>query len=143
GVERRWCERVALNVAVSKQDRTWLQRLAPGARVAVIPNGVDPDEFRSDNEAGSGVAFVGGTTPFPNRDALEFFCDRILPSIRTLMSDVPVRWIGRATSEERQHYRDRFGIELTGYVDDVRPMMRRAACHIVPLRTGGGTRLKI
>jgi len=143
GVERRWCEGVSLNVAVSEQDRSLLQRLAPGLRVTVIPNGVDPDEFRCDGQAGSGVAYVGGTTPFPNRDALEFFCDRILPSMRTLMSDVTVRWIGRATSEEQQHYRDRFGIELTGYVDDVKPLMRQAACHIAPLRTGGGTRLKI
>jgi len=143
GVERRWCEGVSLNVAVSEQDRSLLQRLAPGSRVRVIPNGVDMDEFRCDGQAGSGVAYVGGTTPFPNRDALEFFCDRILPSMRTLMSDVTVRWIGRATSEEQQHYRDRFGIELTGYVDDVKPLMRLAACHIVPLRTGGGTRLKI
>jgi len=120
-----------------------LQRLAPGSRVAVMPNGVDPQEFRTDGQAGSGLAYVGGTTPFPNRDALEFFCDRILPAIRTLTSDVPVRWIGRATDEEQQLYRDRFGIELTGYVEDVRPLMRQAACHIVPLRTGGGTRLKI
>ena len=45
------------------------------------------------------------------------------------------------TSSER--YRDRFGVELTGYVEDVRPLMRQAACHIVPLRSGGGTRLKI
>ena len=143
GVERRWCEQVALNVAVSKHDRACLQRLAPGSRVAVMPNGVDPQEFRTDGQAGSGLAYVGGTTPFPNRDALEFFCDRILPAIRTLTSDVPVRWIGRATDEEQQLYRDRFGIELTGYVEDVRPLMRQAACHIVPLRTGGGTRLKI
>jgi glycosyltransferase involved in cell wall biosynthesis len=142
-VERRWCERVALNVAMSMHDRRLLHRLAPGSRVAVVPNGVDPEEFRSDGQSGSGVAYVGGTTPFPNRDALEFFCDRILPSVRTLVGDVPVRWIGRASPEEQRHYRDRFGIELTGYVEDVRPLMRQAACHIVPLRTGGGTRLKI
>jgi polysaccharide biosynthesis protein PslH len=142
-VERRWCERVALNVTVSNHDRMLLQRIAPGSRVTVVPNGVDPDEFRSDGHNGTGVAYVGGTTPFPNRDALEFFCDRILPSVRTLIGDLPVRWIGRAAPEEQQHYRDRFGIELTGYMEDVRPMMRQAACHIVPLRTGGGTRLKI
>jgi len=142
-VERRWCERVALNVAVSQYDRTVLQRIAPGSRVTVVPNGVDPDEFRCDGHDGAGVAYVGGTTPFPNRDALEFFCDRILPSVKALIGDLPVRWIGRAAPEEQQHYRDRFGIELTGYVEDVRPMMRQAACHIVPLRTGGGTRLKI
>ncbi len=142
-VERRWGERLALNVAVSNGDRTRLQRIAPRSRVAVVPNGVDADEFYPDGQDGSGIAYVGGTSPFPNRDALEFFSDRILPAVRTLVGDVPVRWIGRAAREEQQHYRDRFGIELTGYVKDVRPMMREAACHIVPLRTGGGTRLKI
>lgn len=142
-VERRWCERIALNVAVSQHDRSLLQRIAPGSLVTVVPNGVDADEFRFDGQVGLGIAYVGGTTPFPNRDALAFFCDRILPSVRTLVGNVPVRWIGRASPEEQQHYRDRFGIELTGYVEDVRPMMRQAACHIVPLRTGGGTRLKI
>jgi glycosyltransferase involved in cell wall biosynthesis len=142
-VERHWCGRVALNVAVSKHDATLLQRTAPGCRVSVVPNGVDAEEFHPDGEAGSGVAYVGGTTPFPNRDALEFFCDQILPSVRTLVGDISVRWIGRASPEEQQEYRDRFGIELTGYVEDVRPLMRQAACHIVPLRTGGGTRLKI
>ena len=143
-VERRSCGRVALNVAVSSRDRELLRQIAPASRIAVVPNGVDPDEFNSDGQAGSGLAYVGGTTPFPNRDALEFFCDRILPHVRTLTAeDVRVRWIGRASGEERRQYRDRFGVELTGYVPDVRPFMREAACHIVPLRTGGGTRLKI
>ena len=143
-VERRSCARVALNVAVSNQDRELLRHIAPASRIAVVPNGVDPDEFSADGGPGSGLAYVGGTTPFPNRDALEFFCDRILPHVRTLMAeDVRVRWIGRASAEEQQQYRDRFGIELTGYVPDVRPFMREAACHIVPLRAGGGTRLKI
>ena len=143
-VERHSCGRVALNVAVSSRDREQLRQIAPAARIAVVPNGVDPDEFSSDGQAGSGLAYVGGTTPFPNRDALEFFCDQILPHVRTLTAeDVRVRWIGRASGEERQQYRDRFGVDLTGYVPDVRPFMREAACHIVPLRTGGGTRLKI
>jgi len=113
-VERCWCERLALNVAVSNQDRTRLQHIAPRSRVAVVPNGVDADEFHPDGQAGTGIAYVGGTSPFPNRDALEFFSDRILPAVRTVVGDVPVRWIGRAAREEQQHYRDRFGIELTG-----------------------------
>jgi glycosyltransferase involved in cell wall biosynthesis len=142
-VERRCCGRVALNVAVSEHDRRLLQTIAPASRVAVVPNGVDPDEFSPDGRIGSGIAYVGGTTPFPNRDALDFFCNRILPHTRTLVRDVPIRWIGRATPDDQRHYLDRFGVELTGYVEDVRPLMRHAACHIVPLRSGGGTRLKI
>jgi len=142
-VERRWCERLGLNITMSEADRAALTRVAPAARIAVVANGVDLEEFAPAAEGGVGVAFVGGTTPFPNLDALDYFCAEILPYLRTSVPNVPVRWIGRASPEQRRDYRDRFGVELTGYVDDVRPFMREAACHIVPLRTGGGTRLKI
>jgi len=146
-VERRWCAAVALNVAVSEHDRARLMEIAPGARVAVVPNGVDVDEFSPDaggaHTAGTGIAFVGGAQPSPNLDALEYFCAEIQPHLAAEMRDVPVCWIGRASPEQQRHYRERYGVQLTGYVDDVRPLMRAAACHIVPLRIGGGTRLKI
>lgn len=142
-VERQWCARVALNVTCSERDGERVARLAPGARVAVVPNGVDTGEFHLDDAAGHGVAFVGGTNPFPNLDALHFFAADVLPHLRAAGREVPVTWIGRASPEQRSDYRARYGIELTGYVADVRPMLRDAACHIVPLRVGGGTRLKI
>lgn len=142
-IEQHWCARVALNIAVSEQDALVLRRLVPTARIAVVPNGVDVEEFRPDGCVGSGVAHIGGTNTFPNLDALEFFCEQIQPHLRGSSSDIPVRWIGRASPEQQRSYRARFGVELTGYVEDVRPLMRTAACHIVPLRVGGGTRLKI
>jgi glycosyltransferase involved in cell wall biosynthesis len=141
--ERQGSAQVALNVAVSAQDRTLLARIAPASRVTVISNGVDVEEFQPDDMRGTGVAFVGGTNWFPNLDALDFFCDQILPHLRAAGATVPVRWVGSASPEQRRHYRARHGVEVTGYVDDVRPYMREAACHIVPLRAGGGTRLKI
>lgn len=142
-VERRWCERVALNVAVSEQDRALLERIAPGARVAVVPNGVDTDEFHPDDTGGSGLAYVGGIHWLPNLDALEFFGGEILPHLRAVTAPVRARWIGSATAEQQRSYRERYGVEVTGYVDDVRPYMRDAKVHVVPLRAGGGTRLKI
>jgi len=145
-VERRWCQRVALNVVMSEQDRTLLKRLAPASRIAVVPNGVDLEEFRPasfKSAPASGVAYVGGTTPFPNLDALDFFCQQIQPHLQAASGDAPARWIGRASRAQQRHYRERYGVELTGYVEDVRPFMRDAAGHIVPLRVGGGTRLKI
>lgn len=142
-VERTWCERVALNVAMSEPDRTLLKRAAPASRIAVIPNGVDVEEFHPDGTPGTGVAYVGGTNTFPNLDALDFLCDQILPHLRRASADVPLRWIGRASTEQQRHYRAQFGVELIGYIEDVRPFMREAACHIAPLRAGGGTRLKI
>jgi len=141
--ERTWCARIALNVVVSERDAAALQRLVPEARVAVVPNGVDVDEFRPVPTPGAGVAYVGGTNWFPNLDALEFFCADILPRLRAAGVEAPARWIGSASDAQRTHYRQRHGVELSGYVDDVRPLMGDAACHVVPLRAGGGTRLKI
>ena len=143
GVERRHCTSLALNLTVSERDRALLTTIAPGSRAAVVPNGVDVDAFRPVRRRGTGVAYVGGTTPFPNRDALDYFCGEVLPHLRARKATGPIRWIGSATTEERRVYHERHGIELTGYVSDVRPLMGAAACHVVPLRTGGGTRLKI
>ena len=148
--ERRWCGRCRLNIVVSDADRVALHHIAPGANYAVIPNGVDLEFFRpgpgrEEGEERGGAVFVGETTWFPNRDALQYFCDEILPHMRVGGGDgvPPVRWVGRASEEARRHYRARYGVELTGYVEDVRPYVRAAACYVVPLRVGGGTRLKI
>src|SRR5207249_122671 len=120
-------------------DRASLKRIAPGARIAIVPNGVDVQEFQPDATVGRGLGFVGGLPWFPNLDALEFFGEAILPHLRASGDDIPAVWIGSASDDQRRHYRERFGVEVTGYLDDVRPSMREAAVHIVPLRAGGGT----
>jgi len=141
--EREWCERLALNVVVSDHDRALLEEIAPAARFAVVPNGVDTEEFQPSAARGHGVAHVGGLTWFPNLDALEFFGREILPHLRAVNPHVPVRWVGSASPAQQRRYGAEFGVEITGYVDDVRPFMHDAACHVVPLRAGGGTRVKI
>lgn len=145
--EEHWCPRVALNVTVSERDRDSLSQRIPDASYTVVPNGVDTEAFSpSEQERGdteSGLVFVGGCTWFPNRDALEFFATDILPIIREFRSDVRVRWVGRAEENTLSHYSQKYGIEMTGYVDDIRPYVHDAACYVVPIRVGGGTRLKI
>jgi glycosyltransferase involved in cell wall biosynthesis len=141
--ERRWCARFDLNTVVSEADRIALDRIVPGATCAVVPNGVDVEAFTPGRGRDEGIVFVGESTWFPNRDALQYFCDEILPKIRAAGGVTPVRWVGRAPDTLRREYRDRYAVELTGYVADVRPYMRDAACYVVPLRVGGGTRLKI
>jgi len=142
-VERDWVPRLALNVMVSDEDRRELQALAGDAHYCVVENGVDIDEFQPRSGATAGAAYIGGTNWFPNLDALEFFGEEILPYLRKGGFDQPVRWVGSASPEQQKEYDQRWGIELTGYVDDVRESMQEALCHIVPLRAGGGTRLKI
>ena len=141
--ERRWCPLAAVNLAVSDADRADFQRLVPGARFEVIPNGVDVEAFvPSVGGAKDGIVFVGGMSWFPNADALEFFDEEILPLVRARDEHVKVTWVGRAKPDVIARYATR-GVELTGHVDDIRPYVGGAACYVVPLRIGGGTRLKI
>lgn len=141
--ERRWCPRAAVNLAVSDADKADFERLVPDARFAVIPNGVDVDAFvPSTGGAKDGIVFVGGMSWFPNADALEYFDEEILPLVRARDEHVKVTWVGRAKPEVIARYAKR-GVALTGHVDDIRPYVGSAACYVVPLRIGGGTRLKI
>jgi glycosyltransferase involved in cell wall biosynthesis len=141
--ERRWCAAIPLNVAVSQLDREMLEKIAPGARFIVVPNGVDTHTFTAGDGPGKGIVFVGGHSWQPNRDAMDYFCLEVLPLLRAAGTDEPVTWIGRASEAVRKDYEKKYGIQLTGYVDDIRPLVRAAACYIAPLRAGGGTRLKI
>ena len=142
-LERHWVPRVALNVAVSDDDARLFRKLAPDARVEVVPNGVDVDYFRPASVPQRGCVFVGGTNWFPNREGLEWFHAAVLPELRALGVRDAVTWVGRCTDADRQRFGGPDGVELTGYVPDVRPYLDAAACVIAPLRVGGGTRLKI
>lgn len=142
--EGYWCPRVELNTAVSERDRERFLSIAPTARFEVVPNGVDTDYFqpspRGDSER---LVFVGGLSWFPNSDALRYFAAEIWPRIRQQAPQVSVSWVGRASADVRRAYHYQHGIELTGYVEDIRPHVEAAAVYIVPLRVGGGTRLKV
>jgi glycosyltransferase involved in cell wall biosynthesis len=144
--EVRWCPEAELNVVVSEEDCRLLREIAPRATYQVFPNGVDVEHYRPGGPGpADGLVFVGGTNWFPNRDALEFFRDEILPELHRRGERPAVRWIGHASPADRSRYGGD-GVTLTGYVADDRPVVRDARCFVVPLRIGrigGGTRLKI
>jgi glycosyltransferase involved in cell wall biosynthesis len=142
--EREWLPRVALNIAVSPEDEAAFRAMAPNAKVATVPNGVDVEYFTPQSDgAQTGCVFVGGTSWYPNRDALHWFAGDVMPRLRARGITPDIAWVGRATEAERREFGAIEGLRLTGYVDDIRPYVARAACYIVPLRVGGGTRLKL
>jgi glycosyltransferase involved in cell wall biosynthesis len=141
--EQRWCPRVDMNAVVSPVDEQIFERRIPDARFTLVPNGVDIEFMRPGNRETSGVVFVGSHGWLPNRDAMEYFCAQILPSIHRSHPALDVTWVGRAPESVRESYLARHNVRLTGYVDDIRPYLEAASCYIVPLRMGGGTRLKI
>jgi sugar transferase (PEP-CTERM/EpsH1 system associated) len=143
--ERRIVTAYTHCLAVSDVDAAELRRLAPRARISVIPNGVDPDEFAPSDAAPEPdrLAFTASFTYAPNVDAMTFFCREILPRIRTAVPTVQLSIVGQHPGPEVQALGRLPGVEVTGRVPDVRPYLARAAVVVVPLRMGSGTRLKI
>jgi len=143
--ERRACTAADLVVAVSEDDRARLKALAPGSRCVAIPTGVDTTYFQpsSGPKQANRLVFTGSMDWFPNEDAIRFFVDAILPRIRAAVPDVTVSVVGRNPSPDLRETAERAGVVVTGTVDDVRPYVDESAVYVVPLRAGGGTRLKI
>jgi glycosyltransferase involved in cell wall biosynthesis len=139
------CRMADLTIAVSEDDRRRLLEIAPGIRAASIPTGVNTTYFVPDghHERPHHLVFSGSMDWHPNEDAVAHFADAILPRIRQDIPDVSFSVVGRNPTARLRELAARAGISVTGTVDDVRPFIGEAAVYVVPLRAGGGTRLKI
>lgn len=145
-IERSVCPRLDLNVMTSEVDAVRLRALAPKARTTVIPNGVDVEFFQPAEPAkavAGRIAFLGPTYMYPNRDAVEFFLADAWPVIRKSYPESTLHLIGKNSNDDRARFESRPGVTCNGHVPDIRPHLAEAAVSIVPIRVGGGTRLKI
>ncbi|HJQ10594.1 MAG TPA: glycosyltransferase [Gemmatimonadaceae bacterium] len=145
-IERELCGRFDLNIMTSDTDAERLRVLAPSARTSVVPNGVDVDFFapREESSAIPGrLVFLGPTYMFPNRDAVNVFLSESWPAVREAIPTATLHIIGKNATGDKERLEANFGVTALGYVPDVRPHFAEAECSIVPLRVGGGTRLKI
>jgi glycosyltransferase involved in cell wall biosynthesis len=143
--ERHACNRSQLVVAVSPTDAERLAKIAPGARTRSIPTGVDTSFFKQNGtaEAPRHLVFSGAMDWYPNEDAILFFIADILPSIRQQIHDVTITVVGRNPSARLRAASECAGVRITGTVEDVRSFIDEGSVYVVPLRIGGGTRLKI
>jgi sugar transferase (PEP-CTERM/EpsH1 system associated) len=143
--ERRACAAFDHCLAVSDEDQRLIQALAPGVPVSVVPNGVDIDWFSpvphpvDRNE----IVFTGAMDWLPNIDGVRFFARDVLPRIREARPETSFSVVGRNPDPTLVAELQAQGAHVTGTVDDVRPYLARASLVVVPLRMGGGTRLKI
>lgn len=132
-------------IAVSEHDRSLMETWVEGAKITVVPTGVDLREYRPDFDRAPQpglVVFVGAMDWEPNVDAMEYFCQRIWPQVRTEAPEARLRIVGRNPGERVQKLASNH-VEITGRVPSVLDHLREAAVVVVPLRIGGGTRLKI
>jgi glycosyltransferase involved in cell wall biosynthesis len=133
-------------ITVSDTDRDTFARFLDSKKLTVTPTGVDVDYFKplSVEEAPNSLVFTGSMDWLPNEDAVLYFVDAIFPLIKQQCPEVSFEVVGRNPSRKLQALAEREkSMRLTGWVDDIRLFVARAAICIVPLRIGGGTRLKI
>jgi sugar transferase (PEP-CTERM/EpsH1 system associated) len=145
--EQRQCQRFDHVIAVSEADRDAFRAEYGVTRVAAIPTGVDVDFFHPSataKPASTEIVFVGSMDWMPNIDAVAWFVTDVLPLVRRQISDASLTIVGRDPTPTVRELASRVpGVAVTGTVPDVRPYLERAALVVVPLRVGGGTRLKI
>jgi len=139
------CRRADLTLSVSDADRDALQRLSPGSTLHTVPTGVDVAHFAPAEvpERAFSLVYVGSMDWYPNEDAMHYFMEEILPRIRARVPETAVTVVGRNPSARLREAAAAANVHVTGTVDDVRPHVASAALFMVPLRVGGGTRLKI
>jgi glycosyltransferase involved in cell wall biosynthesis len=151
--EGRVCREADTVIAVSETDAAHLRRLAPGARLLVLPNGVDTTAFahrqpsaRNDGRADEAptVLFTGTMDFRPNVDAMLWFAEAIWPRLHAARPGLRCLIVGKAPDARLlAAARRQDGLEVIGAVPDVRPFLAQAAVYVVPMRMGSGVRLKV
>jgi glycosyltransferase involved in cell wall biosynthesis len=142
------CRQSARVVAVSSQDAERFRSMFQAKRVSEIPTGVDvasftpPEAQRPEHKAD--LVFVGSMDWLPNIDGCNYFVREVLPLIRRQRPNCTLAIVGRSPgSGVLEMARSDPGILVSGTVPDIRPYFWGSSVSVVPLRIGGGTRLKI
>jgi len=145
--EARECRRFAHVIAVSAVDAQVIRGEYAAASVGHVPTGVDLEYFSSSRrrpQQSRELVFIGSMDWMPNDDGIRWFAQEIFGRIQERVSGARLTVVGRAPSPAIRELAARnSAIEVTGTVADVRPYLERAGVSVVPLRIGGGTRLKI
>jgi len=132
-------------IAVSDHDRSGMLSMAPECAITVVPTGVDTEKYQAARSASGNpplIVFTGSMDWEPNIDAVEYFCNEIFPLVLASFPAARFQIVGR-NPHARVRKLASASVEVTGTVPSVADYLRNATVVIVPLRIGGGTRLKI
>ena len=145
--EQNVCRRFDRVISVSPEDTDFFAREYEVKNGDHVPTGVDTEYFSrtgTQELKDANIVFTGSMDWLPNEDAIKWFIEDVFPIIRKEVAHAPLTVVGRdpfpalvqlAEQDEQ--------INVTGRVPDVRPFMEQAAVYAVPIRIGGGTRLKL
>ncbi|HME59016.1 MAG TPA: glycosyltransferase family 4 protein [Terracidiphilus sp.] len=144
--ERQICRRAKHVIAVSDIDAARMKRMFGIESVTSVPTGVDVEYFAPRGVAPpiTDIVFCGSMDWLPNVDAVEYFLSEVLPLIRDRLPGATFTIAGRSPDARvLKAVKGLRGVYVTGKVEDMRPYLWGAKISVVPIRIGGGTRLKI
>ena len=143
--ERTVCEKAACVLVSTEREAQLARRIAPGAQVQVLPNGVDTEYFKPAPELGRQptVIFTGDMSYFPNEEAVIFFARKVLPLIRREIAGVRFLIVGRNPGRKVQELQKIEGVAVTGFVPDVRTWLAKAQVAVAPFTIAAGIQNKI
>jgi glycosyltransferase involved in cell wall biosynthesis len=132
-------------IVVSEEDKEYFGKHVTAGKITVVENGVDCSYFKGDfgEEVENRIVFTGLMNHPPNVDAMLFFCSDIFPEILNAVPESTLYIVGNSPAREVLGLHDDKRIFVTGYVPDIRPFLASASVVVAPVRSGGGTRLKI
>jgi glycosyltransferase involved in cell wall biosynthesis len=134
------------HITCSELDSKRLSAIAPGSRTIVAPNGVDCEYFKpqgADSVPDTAI-FIGTMNWYPNVEAVRFLLESVWPEVRRAKSNAQLDIVGANAPEVIRRLASAVGgVTVHGFVNEIRPMMERAALYICPIRDGGGTKLKV
>ena len=132
-------------VTVTDADKRILSRLLAKADIETIPTGTDMDFYSEEYQEvkGKGLAFVGFMGHYPNLDAMIYFLKEIYPLIKMEEPEASLTIIGKGGEEKLSSLREDTTVRITGYVEDLRPILREACVFVAPMRIGAGIKGKL
>ncbi|MFT5286019.1 MAG: glycosyltransferase involved in cell wall biosynthesis [Planctomycetota bacterium] len=145
-LESEAARRYPHHVVCGENDAHILGKRYEGLNFGVVPSGIDPDFFKPRVPAAPRtrhrILYLGTLSYGPNIDAVRHFVAKVLPGLRERFGDLEFDLVGGGATREVLELHGQ-GVNVIGGVPDVRPYLEGAALMVVPLRIGGGTRLKI
>jgi glycosyltransferase involved in cell wall biosynthesis len=132
-------------IVMSEYDKKILAATAQSTSFYVIPNGTDTQYFKPlpEHEESDTVVWAGGMSMWPNRDAVTYFMDEIFPLILKEKPGVKFHVIGNEPPRILFDSKYKSNVIAYGFVEDIRPIIAKAAVYVAPIRIGSGTKLKI
>lgn len=134
-------------ITIAETEKHLIEKFSPNLDISIVPNGVDASFYKPNSRDAmkeKTLVFIGNFWHHPNEDAVIFFLKTCYKRIERQIKDIKFLVVGKNPTNRMKRLAFSYpGVEIKGYVDDIRPYLSKALIFVAPIRLGGGMRGKI